>query len=163
MPLPRWEARSGQEAGPCPARGEGALADDDITDQVQHKGQYHLPKVGSRRKEFSVFTSFSSLDINLEQTARKMRDKQYIFMKIKPLVPALWASVSLPLFRIFQTAADVHQKVSQHCKFFTPANDSIPPSLATFDRYVVGNFSILQSQEMQTDRPVAWSDADGWL
>lgn len=34
MPLPRWEARSGQEAGPCPAIGEGALADDDITDQV---------------------------------------------------------------------------------------------------------------------------------
>lgn len=101
MPVPqwgqKWGAKSGQESGVRQGRGEGVLAVGGIMGQVWHKVSSDLPpsgpsprnsqplshrlpiKVGSRAREFSVCTSSSSLDINLEQAAREMREKEYIY------------------------------------------------------------------------------------
>lgn len=70
----------------------------------------HLVTVSSGRREFSVFMSFSSLDINLEQTARKIRKTEFF-------MTSLWAGLSLPLFGISEPNADVYQKANQDFRF----------------------------------------------
>lgn len=70
----------------------------------------HLVTVSSGRREFSVFMSLSSLDINLEQTARKMRKTEFF-------MTSLWAGLSLPLLGISEPNADVYQKANQDFRF----------------------------------------------
>ena len=89
-------ARSDRESSLRPESGEGVLADGDIVDRIwpkryltcypQPKCQefqplpHRPPSNSSGRREFSVFMSLSSLDINLEQTARKMRKTEFFMI-----------------------------------------------------------------------------------
>lgn len=50
-----------------------------------------------------------------------------MFMKMNSLVSALWACLSLPLFSISETWANVYQKASQDFKFFQPSKSQCSP------------------------------------
>lgn len=119
-------ARSDQGPSLRPDSFEGALAGSDIMDQIwpkrdlthypQPKCQefqplpHRPPTVSSGRREFSVFMLLSSLDINLEQTARNMRKTEFF-------MTSLWAGLSLPLLGISEPNANVYQKANQDFRF----------------------------------------------
>lgn len=80
----------------------------------------HLVTVSSRRRESSVFMLLSSLDINLEQTARNMRKTEFF-------MTSLWAGLSLPLLGISEPSADVYQKANQDFRFWPSITLYHPP------------------------------------
>lgn len=162
-------AKSGQKSGVRQGRGEGVLAVGGIMGQVWHKVSSDLPpsgpsprdsqplshrlpiKVGSRASEFSVCTSSSSLDINLEQAAREMREKEYIYEnKCLPcglVCPYLYLAFQKP--ELMFTRRPVRTLGSSN-----PANPSIHPSRTTFHRYIVDSISLFWSRAIKVDSPV---------